>query len=67
MHNVFTLEEIRHIVTLYINSNVEKRTYLKKMVYEYFILARKEVERLFTEVYDSIDKFVFDDMIFHED
>ena len=35
------------------------------MVYEYFTNARKEVERLFTEVYDLIDKFVFDDLIFH--
>jgi hypothetical protein len=37
------------------------------MVYEYFMIARKEVERLFTEVYDSIDHFIFDDLIFQED
>lgn len=37
------------------------------MVHEYFIMARKEVERLFTEVYESIDNFVFDDLLFHED
>lgn len=37
------------------------------MVHEYFTIARKEVERLFTQVYDSLDRFVFDDLIFHED
>ena len=37
------------------------------MVYEYFMIARKEVERLFTQVYESIDHFVFDDLIFQED
>lgn len=37
------------------------------MVYEYFTAARKEVERLFTQVYESLDHFVFDDLIFHED
>jgi hypothetical protein len=37
------------------------------MVYEYFTTARKEVERLFTQVYESIDHFTFDDIIFHED
>jgi hypothetical protein len=66
-HNVLTLEQIRLIVSQYLNSANEKRAYLKKMVYEYFTIARKEVERLFTQVYDSIDHFVFDDLIFQED
>lgn len=66
-HNVVTLEHVRHIVSQYVHSNNEKRAYLKKMVHEFFTLARKEVERLFTQVYESIDNFVFDDLIFHED
>lgn len=32
-HNVLTLEQIRHIVSQYVNSNAEKRAYLKKMVH----------------------------------
>lgn len=66
-HNVLTLEQVRHVTNQYVNSNNEKRSYLKKMVHEYFHQARKEVERLFTEVYESIDRFVFDDIIFLED
>jgi hypothetical protein len=49
-HNVITLEQVRVIVSQYLHSANEKRAYLKKMVYEYFAVARKEVERLFTQV-----------------
>ena len=52
-HNVITLEQIRLIVSQYLNSASEKRSYLKKMVYEYFTIAWKEVERLFTQVNPS--------------
>lgn len=38
------------IVSQHLHSAAEKRAYLKKMVYEYFAIARKEVERLFTQV-----------------
>lgn len=37
------------------------------MVYEYFVVARAEVEAIFNQVYDSIDNFIFDEVIFHED
>ena len=40
-HNVLTIEQIRHIVGQYMNSTNEKKAYLKKMVYEYFTIARK--------------------------
>lgn len=40
-HNVLTLEQIRFIVSQYTNNKQEKKTYLKKMVHEYFTLARK--------------------------
>ena len=37
------------------------------MIHEYFLNAKQELENLFNEVYDSVDRFKFENIILHEE
>ena len=40
---------------------------LKKMVSDYFVEAKKHLEDLYNDIYESIDYFKFDNIILRED
>ena len=37
------------------------------MVTDYFVLAKKELEKLYNTIYESIDRFKFDTVILHQE
>lgn len=49
------------------SSDQSKKGYLKKMISDYFTAARKELQLLYEEIYEAVDYFKFDNIIFRED
>lgn len=64
---MFTVEYVRHVVKDFLSSDQDKKGYLKKIVAEYFAAIRKELEVLYEEIYQGIDNFKFDNIVFREE
>ena len=48
-------------------SDVKKRSFLRDNVKEYFKTLRSHIDDLEVEVYNSVDKFKIEDIVFHSD
>lgn len=46
---------------------MDKRAQLKKLVSDYFMTAKKELESLFDNIYNSISQFKFENIILNDD
>lgn len=51
IHTVFTIEYVRHVVKDYLHNDQNKKSFLKKMIADYFAAAKKEMEVLYEEIY----------------
>lgn len=67
IHNVVTVEYIRHIVREFQFSDQKKKSMIKKLVADYFTVAKKELDILYNEIYEAVDLFKFDNIILRED
>lgn len=62
-----TVEIVRNAVREYLYSDQNKKASMKKLVSDYFTAAKKELEELYNQIYESIDLFKFDNIIFSTD
>lgn len=51
----------------YLYSDQNKKSMLKKMISDYFTDAKKCLEDLYNDIYESVDMFKFDNIILRED
>ena len=47
--------------------DTDKRAHLKKLVADYFTTAKKELEALFDNIYESINDFKFENIVLNDE